>query len=64
MDSTVQKRARLPFEGAARTINQQAELYLSEGQQRGLAAGMLAGVVLLAAGIAWSIGRAFRRNQR
>lgn len=51
----------VPFEGAARRLNRDAHLYLSEGQQKQLAGALFAGVVLLAAGLAFSLARASRR---
>jgi len=56
--------ARIPFEAAAQRLNRDAGLYLSERQQQGLAAALFAGAVIVAAGMAWSVGRAFRRHLR
>lgn len=53
-----------PLERAAQALNQRYGLYLSEGQQRGLAAGLLAGTVLASAVIVWSLGSAVRRGTR
>lgn len=52
---------RIPFEGAARRLNRNAHLYLSDGQQRQLAAALFAGAILVVAGIAYSLGRASRQ---
>jgi len=53
-----------PLEGTAQALNRRFGLYLSEGQQRGLAAGLLAGAVLASATLAWSVGVAVRRGVR
>lgn len=63
MERSSQAPMRMPFEEAAKTLNREAGLYLSEAQQRGLAAALFAGAILVAAGITWSIGRAVRRHQ-
>lgn len=55
---------RIPLEGTAQALNRRYELYLSEGQQRGLAAGLLVGAVLASAMLVWSVGTAVRRGAR
>jgi hypothetical protein len=52
----------LPMDGTARALNDRLGLYLSEGQQRGLAAGLLVGTVLASALLAWGIADAVRRR--
>lgn len=54
---------RVPLEETARTLNRRAGLYLSESQQRGLAAGLFLGAVATFAGLAWSAGRAYHRSR-
>jgi hypothetical protein len=48
----------------AATLNQQLGLYLSEGQQRGLATGLLVGGVLAGAVVAWSVVTGVMRQTR
>jgi len=50
-----------PLQATAATLNQRLGLYLSPEQQRGLATGLLVGVALSAALLAWRIGTAIRR---
>lgn len=64
MERSSQVPTRLPFEEVAKKLNREAGLYLSEAQQRGLAAALFAGTILIAAGITWSIGRTYRRHLR
>lgn len=67
-DATAAGRApagmRIPFEGTARRLNRDAHLYLSEGQQKQLAAALFAGAILMVAGIAYSVARASRQYLR
>jgi hypothetical protein len=63
MDRSEMVRGRLPFEGAAQRINREGGLYLSEQQQKGLAAGLFAGAVLVAAGVVFSLAQALRRHR-
>lgn len=53
---------RVPLEDAARALNQRAGLYLSDTQQRGLAAGLFVGAVVGVAALTWTIGLAVRRS--
>jgi hypothetical protein len=46
----------------AERLNRQLGLYLSEGQQRGLATGLLVGSALAGAIVAWSITDGIRRK--
>lgn len=55
---------RLPLEQTAQSLNSRYGLYLSEGQQRGLAVGLVAGAVFASALLAWSLGNALRRGAR
>ena len=56
------KLVRVPMEDAARALNQRAGLYLSDTQQRGLAAGLFVGAVVGVAALTWTIGLAVRRS--
>ncbi|HUE97529.1 MAG TPA: hypothetical protein VMN39_12785 [Longimicrobiaceae bacterium] len=51
-----------PLRKTAALLNDRLGLYLSEEQQRGLATGLLVGVALGGALVAWSIASAVRRS--
>jgi hypothetical protein len=51
-----------PLKSTAALINDRLGLFLSQDQQRGLATGLLIGVAVGAAVIAWNIGSAIRRR--
>jgi hypothetical protein len=51
-----------PLERTAAFLNQRLRLYLSEEQERGLAAGLLIGVAISGALISWTVGSALRRR--
>lgn len=51
-----------PMDGTARALNDRLGLFLSEGQQRGLAAGLLVGSVLASALLVWGVADAVRRR--
>jgi hypothetical protein len=51
-----------PLQQTAERLNRQLGLYLSEGQQRGLATGLLVGSALAGAIVAWSITDGIRRK--
>jgi hypothetical protein len=51
-----------PLQRTAERLNRQLGLYLSEGQQRGLATGLLVGSALAGAIVAWSITDGIRRK--
>lgn len=55
-------RSDYPLRKTAAALNDRLGLYLSEEQQKGLATGLLVGVALSAAVVAWSIGTAVRRG--
>lgn len=52
-----------PLQQTAAVLNERLGLYLSLEQQRGLATGLLVGVALGAAVIAWSVVGALRGNR-
>ncbi len=52
------------LERTAQALNDRYGLYMSEGQQRGLAVGLLAGAVLASAALVWALGTAVRRGVR
>lgn len=58
------KPMRIPLEDAARSLNRSAGLYLSDAQQRGLAAGLFLGAVVGVAAVTWTLGIALRRSFR
>lgn len=58
------KPMRIPLEDTARTLNRSAGLYLSDAQQRGLAAGLFVGAIVSAAAVTWTLGVALRRSLR
>lgn len=51
-----------PLRDTAAILNDRLGLYLSEEQQRGLATGLLIGVALSGALIAWNVGSSIRRG--
>jgi hypothetical protein len=51
-----------PLQQTAERLNRQLGLYLSEGQQRGLATGLLVGSALAGAIVAWSLTEGIRRK--
>ena len=61
MAALSERSIRIPLEDTARALNTRAGLYLSETQQRGLAAGLFVGAVLATAALTWSVGRAVQR---
>lgn len=54
---------RVPLQETAHTLNRRWGLYLSEPQQRGLAAGIFAGTIAAFAGLAWLTSTAYRRSR-
>jgi len=53
--SPVRGNSEYALQHTAAMLNQQLGLYLSEGQQRGLATGLLVGSALAGAIVAWSV---------
>jgi hypothetical protein len=53
-----------PLEATAASLNRSLGLYLSRGQQQGLAAGLLVGAALAGAIVAWSIADVLMRRSR
>ncbi len=51
-----------PLRSTARLINDRLGLFLSEDQQRGLATGLLIGVTVGAALLAYSVGNAVKQR--
>lgn len=56
--------AGLPMAGTAQTLNRRMGLYMSEGQQRGLAVGLFVGTVAASALLAWGVTEGIRRSRR
>jgi hypothetical protein len=53
---------RYPLSATAAFLNERLGLYLSDEQERGLAAGLLVGVAISAALLSWSVGSAIQRK--
>ena len=51
-----------PLKNTAALLNDRLGLYLSNEQQRGLATGLMVGVALGAAVLAWSVGSSLRKR--
>lgn len=51
-----------PLKNTAALLNDRLGLYLSTEQQRGLATGLMVGVALGAAVLAWSMGSSLRKR--
>lgn len=56
------RRRAFPLEETAQMLNDRYGLYMSEGQRRGLAVGLMLGAVLTSAMLAWGVTRVVRES--